>query len=297
MGGVRELISQACAYDIQAPYQRVRMIEVEETTDVVEQEGDAVGDEGAVEEVEREVIESIDPCRASIIADVEPDGLSLGLSALEAGLADIGLPASVAHDGAQVLSVARAAGRLDPAFERHLDELVAVALPPQEVIAALAGSGVRLDMAYAAPARAHDGLSGKYPHRTGTGMAELARIVEGLARLRRSRSVPVAARLVPAIHETRDVDRLERLSSAVGERLFGLYLALGRDMFNLLEEPSERPPLDTQLLYRLLAALASAAFVLLLALIRMSHAPLVRRSSRLNVIDARLCRLFLGRKS
>lgn len=236
-------------------------------------------------------------CQSGIVPPQSFDPVRYALAALEAGVVDLNLPASAIHDGAQVLRAARESGRVQPELEAQLRGWVATVLPPDEISAALQRAGLAPDFAFSAPGQTRRPLAGQIDRRTGSEVAALSRLLEDLARIRRSSSVMTAIRVVSAIGELNQADYLVRISNTAGDRLLALHLALGEGVFHLLDSSEHAPRASAQSVNLAWAGLLSVAIVLFLTLVRLATSPQVRRASRLTALDARLSRLFLGRKS
>ena len=239
----------------------------------------------------------IEGCETGIIPPQDFDPLRYALAALEAGVVNLHLPASAVHDGAQVLQAAREAGRLQPELEAQLLGWVESILPPAEISAALQRSGLRPDFAFSVPGQARAPLAAQVDRRSGPEAAALSRLLDDLARIRRASSVMTAIRVVSSIGELNQADYLVRISNTAGDRLLALHLALGEGVYQLLDSAEEAPRPSARSVNLAYAGLLSAAIVVFLTLVRLASSAPVRRSSRLAALDARLSRLFLGRKT
>lgn len=240
---------------------------------------------------------SLQGCEAGIVPQQGFDAVRYALAALEAGVVNLNLPASAVQDGAQVLQAAREAGRLQPALEAQLRGWVEAVLLPEQISAALHETGLQADFAFSVPGQARTLLAGRIDRRTGAEAAELARLLDDLARIRRSSSVMTAIRVVSSIGQLNQADYLMRISSTAGERLLALHLALGDGVFHLLDPAGEAPRPTARSVNLAYAGLLSAAIVVFLTMLRLAVSPSVRRASRLTALDARMSRLFLGRKT
>lgn len=258
-GGVRVLVTQACSYS-------------------------------------REERRALAGCSDAIIPQDRLDETAFALAALESGLVELDASSSLVEGGAQVLGAARQAGRLNPGFSEHLDTLLAAALPIPDLQNSMRSSDIRADLAFAAPARAERTLAGRMRPQSSDSVRELTGLLESIGRLRRSTSPTVAIRLMSGVDATLDAAMLARLSGTAQERLLAIQLLVGEDMFAVLDDLPPPPEPEPRLFHGLWAGLVSALMVLLLSISRLMTAPLVRQSSRLNAVDARLCRLFLGSK-
>ncbi|WP_339748313.1 hypothetical protein [uncultured Maricaulis sp.] len=236
-------------------------------------------------------------CETGIVPPQSFDPVRYALAALEAGVVDLNLPTSVIHDGAQVLQAARESGRVQPELEAQLRGWVETVLPPDEISAALQRAALAPDFAFSAPGQAQRPLAGQIEHRSGSDTAALSRLLDDLARIRRTSSAMTAIRVVSAISELNQADYLVRISNTAGDRLLALHLALGEGVFHLLDSSAEAHRPTARSVNLAWAGLLSTAIVLFLTLVRLATSPLVRRASRLTALDARLSRLFLGRKS
>ena len=236
-------------------------------------------------------------CETGIVPAQAFDPVRYALAALEAGVVTLNLPPSAVHDGAQVLQAAREAGRLQPELEAQLRGWVDAVLPDAEISAALQRSGLRADFAFSAPSQAGGPLGGQLDRRAGAEAAALSRLLDDLARIRRSSSVMTAIRVVSSIGQLNQADYLMRISNTAGDRLLALHLALGEGVYHLLDSEEERPRPTARSVNLAYAGLLSAAIIVFLTILRLATSPLVRRASRLTALDARLSRLFLGRKT
>jgi hypothetical protein len=243
------------------------------------------------------LVSSREECAASIIPRQNFDPVRYGLAALESGLVRLNIPDSAVRDGAEVLMAARVAGLLDPSLEASLEDWLAVLLTPADISREIVGAGQRLDMAFAAPRRIERHFRNRMDRRTGAEAAALGRLLETIARLRRATSPTITMRILSGIENLQQADQLLRISALSDHRVFALHLALGDTVYDLLAEVPPAPIPDESLFHKLYASLFSAALVLLLTIFRLSMPPLIRQASRLNSLDAKLTRLFLGRKT
>lgn len=239
----------------------------------------------------------LEGCEAAIIPPQDFDAVRYALSALESGMVRLNLPPSVVHDGAQVLQAAREAGRLQPELETQLRGWVDSVLAPDQISAALDSAGLRPDLAFSAPGQAAAPLANRIERRSGPEAAALARLLDDLARIRRASSVMTAIRVVSSIGQLNQADYLVRISNTAGDRLLALHFALGDGVYQLLDPAENGPRASARSINLAWAGLLSAAIVLFLTVLRLSMSPAVRRATRLNALDARVSRLFLGRKS
>ncbi len=239
----------------------------------------------------------LEGCETGIVPPQAFDPVRYALAALEAGAVNLNLPPSAVHDGAQVLRAAREAGRLQPALEAQLRGWVEIVLPAAEISDALRRSGLRPDFAFSAPGQARAPLAGQLDRRSGAEAAALSRLLDDLARIRRASSVMTAIRVVSSIGQLNQADYLVRISNTAGDRLLALHLALGEGVYQLLDAAEEPPRPTARSVNLAYAGLLSAAIVMFLTLVRLATSPSVRRASRLTALDARLSRLFLGRKT
>ncbi|WP_339738795.1 hypothetical protein [uncultured Maricaulis sp.] len=236
-------------------------------------------------------------CETGIVPPQDFDPVRYALAALEAGLVQLNLPASAVHDGAEILQAARESGRLQPQLEAQLRGWVETVLPPSEIFAAVQRSQLRADFAFSAPTQASASLAGQLQRRSGAEAAALSRLLDDLARIRRASSVMTAIRVVSSISELNQADYLVRISNTAGDRLLSLHLALGDGVYQLLDSPADRPRPSARSVNLAYAGLLSAAIIVFLTILRLVNTPEVRRASRLTALDARLSRLFLGRKT
>ncbi|WP_300545204.1 hypothetical protein [Maricaulis sp.] len=236
-------------------------------------------------------------CEARIIPGERPDGLRYGLAALESGLVQLHIPSSAVRTGAEVLQGARLAGRLTPALEAEIAAVLETALPAETVTARLAGTGARMDIAFAAPDRAEQDLVDAIDRRTADGAVALSELLRDLARIRDDTSPAVAMRLVAGLDRIGDVQRLRQLAGLLGERTLAVRELMGADALALVEREPEQPAGDPIAQRNAMLALISAGLVLLLTLIRLMTPAPIRRASRLSLADAWISRLTLGRKT
>jgi hypothetical protein len=239
----------------------------------------------------------IEGCEASLIPPQAFDRVRYALAALEAGTVHLSLPPSAVHDGAQILQAAREAGRLRPAMEAQLTRWVDAILPPEAITGVVVQAGVRADLMFAAPGQAGPVLRGQLDRHSGPEAAELTRLLEDLALIRRTTTIMTAIRLVSAIDQLNQADYLVRIANTAGDRLLGLHLALGEGVYSLLDPVARGPAPSGRNINGAYAGLLSVIAVLFLTCLRLLSAPAVRRASRMNALDARLSSLFLGRKT
>jgi hypothetical protein len=239
----------------------------------------------------------LDGCEDGIIPRHRLDRVQFGLAALETGLVDLDLARSIVKDGAEVLMAASRAGRLTPELETSLDAWLSSSLPSDTILDALRETGMRQDLSFAAPRRAERQLEGLLPRPVAVEAAELTRLLEGIGRLRRASSPTIAVRLMSGIRGVEDADRMVRLAATAGDRLLAMHLLMGEDMYVVLEDLPPPPEPEPRLFHGLIAGLVSALMVLMLTISRLMTPVFIRRAGRLNAIDARLCRSFLGSKA
>lgn len=259
-GGMRHLVMQTCAQ--------------------ARQTGDALGD-----------------CNAGIIPVRELDSVRYALAAIEVGAVRLSVPERAVRDGAEILGATYAAGRLHSAMSSQLDDWLAQLLPADRINEHVRNSSVRLDLAYAAPMRASGVSADQIDLRIGPEAAGLSRLLETVSRLRRYYSPTVTIRLLSGVRSAADLEQLLRLAPVAGDRLLGMQLMLGADIYSLLQdEPAPVQP-ERRIYHGLIAGLVSSAMVILLTILRLSTPVLIRRAGWLNGLDASLSRLFLGRKT
>jgi len=259
-GGVRHLIIQACAYHAS-------------------------------------LTESPDDCQSSIIPVYPFSAVQFRLSALEAGMVRLPIPASAVQDSAEVLTMAMAAGRIHPDLSSEIEVWLEDILPEDLISLELTRSGLRMDMAFAGPRRASQSLNSMIIPAHSDSAVALAQFLESVSNIRRTTSPTQTVRLLEGVKNSDQMESLQQLLSLFEERLPGLQLILGDEIYELLREEPPNPHPEDRMIQGLYAGLISAAMVLLLSMIRLSTPVLVRRASRLKSIDASLSRLFLGRKS
>jgi hypothetical protein len=199
-----------------------------------------------------------------------------------------------------MIRAAYAAGRLTPELEAELRTLLAELVDPQDLVGAAAMAQFRPDLAYATPQRLSRRLQRLVPvddenlaGRLRTGLAYIDSI--------RGRTSPtLTIRALDALGQLDQAGALYVLVQEIGPGVLVLHAVSGADMYDLLDYTSEEAVVlgepDRRHIHGVIAALVSASMVLLLSVIRILTSPLIRSASRLRAIDARLSRLFLGKK-
>lgn len=237
-----------------------------------------------------------EPCTASIIPRGQFDPFLLSLSALEAGMVDLGRDTGAARAGASILRAGYVAGRMPVSLEQELRALFETHLPQEALVASLRDAGFRPDLAFAAPRREEDRIN-----RIHTGqrsdLAVLGSALAELADIRLDHTARVTTRMVSGIYQIEDIGRLSVLLDAVGPAVLAMQSRLGQEMYSVLDVVEERGEADQADLRGLALSLLAGLIILLLTLVRLSTEPLVRNAGRVRLVDAYLSRLFLGKKS
>lgn len=222
------------------------------------------------------------------------------LSGIEAGIIDLGGQATPSREGAEMIRAAYAAGRLTPELEAELRTLLAELVEPQDLLSAAAMAEFRPGLAYATPQRGSQRLQRLVPVDDD---AQAGRLRTGLAYIDsiRSRTSPtLTIRALDALVQLDQARALYVLVQEIGPGVLVLHEITGADMYALLDYSEEETTVlgepDRRHIHGVIAALVSASMVLLLSVIRILTSPLIRSASRLRAIDARLSRLFLGKK-
>ncbi len=235
-------------------------------------------------------------CNDAVLPRAGADPVSLGLAAIEAGMIRLSLSDSIAQRGAQILLTGHIAGRLSPAMEDLLADSLLAVFDSETAYTVFVESGRQPGQVFAAPNRVRRSFQHAVDARNHDAVAGLNRLLEQAARIGRTSSVTKAVRVLSAVDTLDEAERLQRLSVAAGERLLAVEHFLGDDMYALMDGLPPRPEPDPRLYHGLVAGLISALMVLLLTISRLTRPALVRDASRLNALDARMSRLFLGRK-
>ncbi|WP_300526866.1 hypothetical protein [Maricaulis sp.] len=228
------------------------------------------------------------------------DPFLFALSAVEAGFVDLGGQATPSREGAEIIRAGYGAGRLSPALEAELRDLLTELVSPQDLIAAAAMAEFRPDTAYATPQRVSRRLQGVVPVED---EALAGRLRTGLAyidSIRSRTSATLTIRTLDALGALDQARELYVLVREVGPGVLILHETAGPAMYGLLDvdtaQPVSQGAIEKRDIHGVIAAMISAAMVLLLSIIRISTSPLIRSASRLRAIDASLSRLFLGKK-
>ena len=216
------------------------------------------------------------------------DGTDFRLAAFGAG--------EGGHPGARLLRAAWIAGRPQPGWAARMEALLA---DPAPLAAAGAEALPDTSAAFAAPAvwRSVIGRTVR-PWRDAPSHIDIRIALDDLLAVS-DRVGPLAAiRLTAALDGPRDLGRLRRIVEAEGLASLVLLQAYGPDMLDFADAPGEAAPARiTHFLYGAAAAGFSALAALMAALRDVARRPLLRRARRMRWWDARLSRLFLGRKA
>lgn len=236
-------------------------------------------------------------CEAPIIPAATADPVRYSLAALESGFAQMHISSAIARSGAETLQAARLAGQVSPQLDDWLAQTLDTAIPPAALTASLAGSGLRTDLAFAAPDWTEQDIARRFDARTQEGAVALSELLRDVARIRERTSPVLAIRLMAGLDDAEDVRRLRELTDLAGERALAVRELLGREALVLTAEPAAAPASDPVLERNIMLALMSAALVVLLTLIRLTTPQTIRKSGRLALADAWMSRLVLGRKT
>lgn len=240
-------------------------------------------------------------CDAAIIPDAPADTLAFSLAAIEAGLVQLQISPSVAMPGAEVLQAASRAGRLTEGFRTALEADLAAALSSGEALAALSATGLRADIAFAAPDQTALLLRGGIDARTREGAGGLSEMLRDIAAIRAQTSPAVAVRLLDGLAGPDDVRRLRGLVDVAGDRSLAVRELLGEAALTVVEPAIPAPVVESadqdRLKRNAMLALISAAVVVLLTLVRLATPRRIRLGARTNLADAWMSRLTLGRKT
>ncbi|OLF77833.1 hypothetical protein AWH62_03945 [Maricaulis sp. W15] len=237
-----------------------------------------------------------DGCDSPIIPPAAADSLALSLAAIEAGMVELPGRSRAMVSGAEILIAARRAGRLDPGFEAWLAGALADLLPAETVRARLVEAGVRPDVSFAAPSRVRPQIESLHDARTAPGAVELATLLQQIDAVRSATSSFEAIRLMVYVDTPDTLAELQRLSALAGPASLAVMEWLGATAYQALVAAGPRPAAAPGVRQGLILALGSAAFVLLLTLIRITTPDRLRRASRTSLTDAWMSRLLLGRK-
>ncbi|MBO6765081.1 hypothetical protein [Maricaulis sp.] len=240
-------------------------------------------------------------CDAAIIPDAPADMLAFSLAAIEAGLVQLQISPSVAMPGAEVLQAASRAGRLTEGFRTALEADLAAVLSSGEALVALSATGLRADIAFAAPDQTALLLRGGIDARTREGAGGLSEMLRDIAAIRAQTSPAVAIRLLDGLAGPDDVRRLRGLVDVAGDRSLAVRELLGPRALEAAEPAIPAPVVESadqdRLKRNAMLALISAAVVVLLTLVRLATPRRIRLGARTNLADAWMSRLTLGRKT
>lgn len=235
-------------------------------------------------------------CSASIIPRGQFDPFLLSLSALEAGMVDLGRDTGAARAGASILRAGYVAGRMPVSLEQELRALFEVHLPQDALVNSLADANFRPDLAFAAPRREEDRIN-RIHSVPRPELSALSGALSELADIRLDHTARVTTRMVSGIYQIEDIGRLSVLLDAVGPAVLAMQSRLGDEMYSVLDVTEQRGEADQADLRGLALSLLAGLLILLITLIRLSTEPLVRNAGRVRLVDAYLSRLFLGKKS
>ena len=256
LGGVRELILQACAH----------------RADVLA------------------------GCADPVIPSAAPDTLRLQLAALEAGLVRTGLPRGAVEDGAGLLLVLEVSGglhpELRPAVRADLDQLV----PVDTVLQRLGELDVRADLGFATPRLIETRLGDPLVAPASLARDRMDQLLRATAQIRRTSDPLTALRVLPHASTVNEAERLVALLPVSGPRLMAILEVLGDEAYGLVNIPPPPPPVDPRLQWQAGLVLSAALLVLLISLRRLARRPVERRAGRFHLLDAQISRLLLGRK-
>ncbi|MED5549512.1 MAG: hypothetical protein VX529_09145 [Pseudomonadota bacterium] len=239
-------------------------------------------------------------CDAAIIPDAPADTLSFSLAAIEAGLVQLQISPSVAMPGAEVLQAASRAGRLTENFRTALAADLAAVVSSGEALAALSATGLRADIAFAAPDQTALLLRGRIDARTRDGAVVVSEMLRDIAEIRAQTSPAIAIRLLDGLAGPADVRRLRGLVAMTGGQALAVRELLDEAALEagpVLPEPVAVNADQDRLKRNAMLALLSAAVVVLLTLVRLATPRRIRLGARTNLADAWISRLTLGRKT
>jgi hypothetical protein len=203
------------------------------------------------------------------------------------GAASRGEPAAV------LIRAAKARGLADTGWIARLAGTGEAAALSQSAIAEFG----QIDIAFAAPQSAQAAIDRLTAPLLAEENARRAALDDILA-VRDATSAAMAVRLVGVLREEGDSARLRLIAEATGPRALVLAEMRGPDMLALADDPPLPPrPRVTHFYYGVAAGLFSALAALLAALRDMARRPLMRAARRTRYMDARLTRLFLGKKT
>ncbi|WP_323761428.1 hypothetical protein [Maricaulis sp.] len=238
----------------------------------------------------------LDGCDSAIIPPAPVDDLALALAAVESGLVNLPGRDRAMASGAEILIAARRAGRLHPQLEAWLAAELAGLLPGGQIGEAFAGAMIRPDIAFAAPSRAEPMIEARIDASASAGAVGVATVLQSVARLRRQTSSFEVIRLMSEAGSPDRLADLQRVAELAGPATLAVMEWLGEDAVSALQPLPPRQQAEPHIQQALVLALASAALVLLLTLIRLMTPDRLRRASRASLTDAWISRLLLGRK-
>jgi hypothetical protein len=242
--------------------------------------------------------DAVEGCGAPIIPAERADALRYALAAIEAGLVRLPVTPSEAMAGAEVLQAGYRAGRLSPELEAVLSGRLGAVLAPASVTRGLTGTGVRADLAFAAPDQVRPSLSGRADLRGSDGAVALAGMLRDLAAIRAQTSPEIAVRLLDGLAAPEDVQRLRGLVEIAGSRTLAVRELMGQAAFDLAAPAGPASAVSDPLARRnTMLALVAAGLVVLLTLVRLATPRRIRLAARTNLADAWISRLTLGRKT
>jgi hypothetical protein len=173
-------------------------------------------------------------------------------------------------------------------------------LSSDEALAALGATGLRADIAFAAPDQTALLLRGGIDARTRDGALALSQMLSDIAEIRAQTSPAIAIRLLDGLAGPDDVRRLRRLVDMAADRALAVRELLGEAALEagpVLPEAVPASPDQDRLKRNAMLALISAAVVVLLTLVRLATPRRIRLGARTNLADAWMSRLTLGRKT
>lgn len=235
-------------------------------------------------------------CDSPIIPPAAADDLALALAAIESGLVELPARGRSMISGAEILTAARRAGRLNARLEAWLADIAPQIVPESAVRDAVDLAGVRPDIAFAAPARMTPRLAARSDARTVDQAVALATALQRVADLRDATSSFEAIRLMEYPDSPAALDDLQRIGELAGPATLAVMEWLGEGAYDALQPVPDQPQADSDVRRGVMLSVMAAAFVLMLTLIRVATPEHLRRASRTSLTDAWMSRLLLGRK-
>ncbi len=235
-------------------------------------------------------------CDSPIIPPAPADDLGLALAAIESGLVELPARGRSMMSGAEILTAARRAGRLNARFEAWLADIAPRVVPGPAVRDAVDHAGVRPDIAFAAPARTSPRLAARLDARTVDQAVALATALQRVAELRDATSSFETIRLMAYPDSPAALDDLKRIGDLAGPATLAVMEWLGEAAYDALRPSQDQPRAASEVRRGLTLSLLAAALVLLLTLVRVATPSRLRRASWTSLTDAWMSRLLLGRK-